>query len=288
MDVRQLSYFLAIAEEGSISKAAKKLHIAQPPLSHQLKLLEDELGAKLVERSTRKLTLTNVGELLKIRAKQVLALIDTTVKEIHDFNSGIQGTLSIGTVSSAGATLLPEHINNFQHKYPLINFEILDEDTNKIIELLKNGMIDIGFIRTPFNDEMLESICLPVEPMVAIGTQSHWRIPEKKSIYLDELKERPLIVQKRYERLIVELCHKAGFEPRILCRSNDIRTILLWANNGIGIAIIPRNCIGLIPNDNLLYAEIDEPSLHVGTAIIWRKDRYLSSVAKHFLESFQA
>lgn len=287
MDIRQLSYFIAIVEEGSISKAAKKLHIAQPPLSHQLKLLEDELGVKLVERNTRKLKITNVGELLSHRAKQVLDLIDTTIKEVHDLNSGIQGTLSIGTVSSAGATLLPEHINKFQLKYPLINFEILDEDTNKIIELLKNGVIDIGFIRTPFNDEMLESICLPVEPMVAIGTELHWNMETEKHICLDKLKTKPLIVQKRYEKLIVELCQKSGFEPRILCKSNDIRTILLWARNGIGLAIIPKNCVELISNTNLKYTEINEPSLNVGTAIIWMKNRYLSSVAKHFLESFQ-
>jgi len=286
MDIRQLTYFLTIAEEGNISRAAEKLHMAQPPLSQQLKLLENELGMKLVERSTRKIQLTDVGKTLEHRAKQILNLIKATEKELKDINEGLQGTLSIGSVSSAGATLLPDRIRSFYEKYSGINFEILDEDTPKIIELLNNGGIDIGIIRTPFNIESFESICLPDEPMVVAGVKIPWE-ENQKFICISDLAENPLIVQRRYEDMIVQLCHKEGFYPRILCKSNDVRTILLWASTGLGLAIVPKNCINLTRNVHLEFKEIHESSLNVGTAIIWPKNRFISSAARHFLKTFE-
>lgn len=285
MDIKQLTYFLTIAEAGSISKAAEKLHMAQPPLSHQLKLLEQELNVKLFERNTRKLQITPEGLALSHRAKQMLQFMDTTVKEVKDISKGLQGTLSIGTVSSAGAALLPSHIQSFLKKYPNINFQILDESTNKIVELLHNGVIDIGIVCTPYNNEMLEAINLANEPMVAVGTKLPWKT-NKKSIALTDIKNEHLIVQERYEKNIVELCRKSAFDPKIFCKSNDVRTLLLWASNGIGLAIVPKICISLIQNQNLKFIEINEPSLSVGTAIIWEKNRYLSSAARHFLETF--
>ena len=285
MDIRQLTYFLAIAEEGNISKAAEKLHMAQPPLSQQLKILEDELGVKLVERSTRKLQLTDAGKSLQYKARQILDMMESTIKEVKDIDEGLEGTLSIGTVSSAGASLLPDRILTFHKKYPGIAFEILDEDTYKIIELLNSGVIDIGIIRTPFNLEGFNSICLEDEPMVVTG-QNISLNNNRKSVSLSYLAEKPLIVQRRYEKIILELCHRSGFEPRILCISNDVRTILLWASIGLGLSIVPKNCLSLIPNNELDYREIEEPSLKAGTAIIWRKDRYISSATRHFLKTF--
>lgn len=286
MDIRQLTYFLTIAEEGNISRAAEKLHIAQPPLSQQLKLLENELGMTLVERSTRKIQLTDVGKTLQHRAKQILKLLEATEKELKDINEGLQGTLSIGSVSSAGATLLPDRICSFYKSYPGITFEIIDEDTSKIIELLNNGVIDIGIIRTPFDIENFESIYLPDEPMVVAGVKIPWE-EDQKFICMSDLAEKSLIVQRRYEDMLVQLCHREGFSPKVLCKSNDVRTVLLWASTGLGLAIVPKNCISLIGNIHLTYKEIKESSLNVGTAIIWPKDRFISSAARHFLKTFE-
>jgi DNA-binding transcriptional LysR family regulator len=285
MDIRQLTYFIAIAEEGSISKAAERLHMAQPPLSQQLKLLEEELGVRLVERTTRKLELTDAGRALQHRSKQLLELLENSVKEVKDIGEGLQGRLSIGTVSSAGATLLPERIDSFHKTYPGIDFEILDEDTNKIIELLDHGVIDIGIIRTPFDLDKFEAITLPEEPMAAVSCLA-WS-ETQATLALTDLADKPLIVQRRNEKIITELCLKAGFKPRILCRSNDVRTILLWASNGLGTAIVPKNCFNLVPDTNLNYKEIAELSLMTGTAVIWPKQRYISSAARHFLETFK-
>lgn len=285
VDIRQLTYFVTIVEEGNITKAAEKLHIAQPPLSQQLKLLEDELGVKLIERSTRKIKITEVGEMLLYRARQILELANTTVKELKDYGEGIQGTLSIGTIASSGDTLLPERIYSFHKKYPEINFHIREGSSHEILELLKSGVIEIGIIRTPLNSELFESILLPVEPMVAATCGDIYWDEAQKSIDLSELENKPLLVHNRYEKMIVEACERCGFEPRILGKIDDTRSILIWAGTGMGIAILQRDWIDLVPNINLKFKEINEPNLATRTAIVWIKNRYLSSIARHFLET---
>jgi DNA-binding transcriptional LysR family regulator len=286
MDIRQLTYFLAIAEEGNISRAAERLHIAQPPLSQQLKLLESELGVSLIKRNTRKLQITDAGRKLQDRAKQLIEMMDSTIKEVKDIDEGILGTLSIGTVSSIGATILPNLITNLMSKYPNINLEIFDQDTNNILELISNREIELGLIRTPFNTDTFDSIRLPNEPMV-VASSTPIEMEEVSSIYLDALINKPFIVQRRFEKMIIQCCNKLDFQPRIICKSNDVRTMLFWATTGLGVAILPKNCINLAPNLSLFYKEINEPDLHVGTALVWEKNRYLSSVAKHFLDEFK-
>lgn len=287
MDIKQLTYFLAIVEEGNITKAAERLHIAQPHLTQQLKLIEDELNVKLIQRTTRKFQITDAGKRLWHRSKQMMELMESTVKELKDFNEGLEGTLLIGTISSSGDILLPQRICSFNKKYPNINFEIREGSTNEILELLKNGIIEIGIIRTPLNSEIYESISLPSEPMVAATSHSmNWEDNEK-NICLKDLADKPLLVHRRYEKMILELCNQRGFEPRILCKIEDTRSILLLANTGVGVAIVPKDWIKLIPNMNLSYKEINEPSLNTSTTIVWVKDQYLSSVAKHFLQTFE-
>lgn len=285
MDIRQLRYFLAIAEEQNITKAAEKLHIAQPPLSQQLKLLEEELGVRLIERSTRKIQLTDTGKKLRNRAEQIIKLMETTVRELKDINAGIQGTLSIGSVPSSGAALLPERIRSFYEKYPNIDFQIWDGDTLRILDLLSNGIIEIGIIRAPFNSEVFESICLSKEPMIAVSNNLHWP-QEQEYIKITDLVNKPLIIDRRFEAGIVKACYQENFEPKIICRGDDVRSILLWASTGIGIAIVPKTAIGLFLNTNLNYKEIRLESIETQTAVIWMKGRYLSSVARHFLETF--
>jgi DNA-binding transcriptional LysR family regulator len=286
MDIKQLKYFLTIANEGSISKAADILHMAQPPLSQQLKALENELGVTLFERNTRNMKLTDVGEKLIYRATQILNLVELTTREIIDLTDGLDGTLSIGTVSSAGVTFLYEIINNFHKKYNHINFEIIDEDTYSIINLLKNRSIDIGIIRTPFDLEDFEYIYLPSEPLVIASTKKFWK-DDLECIDLKDFIGEDLLVPIRYKESLSNLCNKYDFEPRIVCKSNDIRTILLFCESGLGSAIIPKDCLKLIPNCSLNYIEINEPSLNVGTAIIWSKKQYISSVARRFISYLQ-
>ncbi|MCF6800067.1 LysR family transcriptional regulator [Priestia megaterium] len=287
MDIKQLIYFVTIAEEGNISKAAERLHMAQPPLSQQLKLLEEELGIILFERNTRRMQITDAGQLLQNRAQQIIELMEKTSKELNDLKEGSQGVLSIGTISSAGETLVPIMVQNFHKVYPGVDFRIKESSTFEILELVKRGVVEIGVIRTPFNLETFDYISLPEEPMMAAALDSLLDM-NKTSMNLDELKGKPLLFHNRYANNIEEACKKSGFEPKVKCRIDDTRTMLNWASGGMGIALIPRDMMALIPDSNLHFIEIKEKTLATKIIVIWRKNHYLSTSARHFLEFFKS
>lgn len=284
MDIRQLRYFVAICEEGQITGAAKRLHMAQPPLSQQLKMLEEELGVQLMLRGSRKIQLTEAGRALLNRAEQILALVETTMKEVKEFDGGTKGTLSIGTVASLGATLLPERIRRFHEQCSGIDFVLCEGETQRIIELLNSGVIEIGMVRLPVDTDIYETIVLPQESMVAAMRRKN----EQEScepMELWELEGKSLMVHRRHEAKIVKACQGVGFEPTILCRADDIRSVLAWAEAGIGIGIAAKSATALISSKNLYYRPINAPSLDTTAAIIWMKHRYLSTAARRFLQT---
>lgn len=288
MDIRQLKYFQAIAEEGQISKAAKRLNMAQPPLSQQLKLIESELGVQLVERGPRQIKLTEAGRLLQDRAGQIIELLNATAAELQDLNSGSRGTLSIGAVASAGATFLPERIRHFHSQYPGINFQFWEGNTMRILELLQNGVIEIGIARAIYDPAFFQAYDLPTEPMIAAQRLNGLQKPSATRLQVAELREKPLLIHRSNEALVSEVCRKNGFQPTILCRGDDIRSLLAWADAGLGVAIVLKSASGLVPTKHLTFQEIADPALSIKKAIIWNRNRYLSNVARNFLSCLLA
>lgn len=294
MDIRQLKYFLAVAEEGQITSAAKRLNISQPPLSQQLKALETELGVKLLIRNSRNVELTEAGIILRNKSEQILELVNATEKELKDLNKGLEGTLNIGTVGSSAITVLPEKIHEFHKKYPNINFQMWDGSSFRIMELLNNGIIEIGFVRAPFNSKLYNYIYIENnqlknnthDTMVTVAKTELYDDISKDTISLEELEDKPLIIHRRFENIISEACNKLGFNPKIICKNDDIISSLTWANAGIGIALVPRTSSTLMYNSNLEIKEITNPSIEAKSAIIWMKSRYLSTAASHFIEYF--
>lgn len=286
MDIKQLKYFLTIAEEGQITSAAKKLHMAQPPLSQQLKLLEDELGAKLLKRGSRHIELTDVGKLLRVRAKQIIELSDSTLSEIDDFIRGLNGTVKIGTVTSSGAAFLNKKMSKFHEKYSGIKFSIHEGNTFKIVDLLNKGVIDLGIVRTPFNALNFECRYINSEPMIAVMTKKYNLDNTNSPIPIIKLKDKPIIIYRRFEKLIYETCLNNGFKPNVFCKNDDARTTLLWASTGFGVGIVPKSTFQLVNNKNLIYKEIDSNELITSLALIWVKNRYISSLTEKFIDDF--
>ncbi|NNU75956.1 LysR family transcriptional regulator [Clostridium estertheticum] len=286
MDIKQLRYFLTIAEEGQITAAARRLHIAQPPLSQQLKLLERELGVKLVERGPRHIHLTDAGEILRTRAEQILELSDSTINEIDDFKKGLNGTLSIGMVSSSGALLIKNTLSKFHEEYPGVKFSVQEGNTFKILELLNRGIIEVGIVRTPFKALNCNCKHMVKEPMIAAMTKKYSSDLEGIYISLKELNGKPLIFYRRFEQLIIDTCTESGFKPEVFCKNDDARTTLMLANAGFGIGIVPKSAFELSCNENLIYKEIKNEKLETSLAAIWIKDRYVSSLADRFIKFF--
>lgn len=287
MDIRRLSYFLTIAEESGISKAAEKLHVAQPALSKQLKVLEEEVGSLLVERSTRHFRLTEAGHRLVHRGRQIMDLVEVTKQELRDLNEGYRGTLRIGTLASAAATLLPQRIASFSKDHPGVSFIVHDCHTHEVIELLQHGLVDIGIIRSPYDPSAYESISLPVEPMMVVTTEEPFWKPAQKSIRADALKGHPLILHNRYADQVRSVCRDHGFDPTFLNQVDDTRTLLLCAKTGMATALVQRDWLNLAGEGIFKSVILDEPALETQLVVIWQKNRYLPKVAQSFLDSFR-
>ena len=288
MDIRQLLYFTTIAEEGSISAAAKKLHLSQPPLSYQMKLLEEELHLPLIKRSARGIALTEAGRVLYKRAQGILELSELTRKEMLAMASGFTGTLHIGTVSSSGASLLGWRIPAFHQKYPQIGFAIHEGNTFELMEMLESGLIELAIVRTPFHNDQLNCLYLSPEPMIAAGAASFFPagMPSGQPISLELLGHAPVILYRRFEKILLSLCEQKGITPQVFCIADDARTTLMWAEAGLGVAVVPQSAYRIMPHHNMVYGELSEEDLHTRIAAVCKKGCSLSWAAQQFLEIF--
>lgn len=282
LDLKKLQYFLTVAEEGHITRAAKRLNIAQPPLSHQLKVLEQELGVQLMQKVGRNIQLTEVGHTLRIRGEQIMELVAKVEKELQDVYKGETGTLSIGSATSYGATFLSEQIFDFNLHYPNIQFRICEGKDHKITSLLADGVIELGIVLSPFDTLLYESIPMPAEPLVAAMIKKWDDRPSQQYTTLDELADKPLILQRRSERLLTYY-REHKLEPKIACLHDDVRSMVLLANIGLGVAIVSKTITRQKFGENLIYKEIIKPVSHLTPYIIWMRNRNLSATARNFV-----
>ena len=287
MDLKRLYYFVTIVKEGNISHAAKKLHMSQPPLSTQMRLLEKELACTLFERGSRQIHLTEAGKLLYERALTMLELSSRTKKELLDYQNGTSGSLRLGVISSVSYTLLNQWIKNFHHEHAEIHFELFEANTYQLLEQLKANIIELAIVRTPFHASSFESIFLQEEPMLAVGHRIYFDGLSEHEISLAQLHQKPLILYRRWESIILELFQQYHLQPHIFCKNDDARTTAYWADAGLGIGIIPASALKMIQNPDTICKEIRDLELHSKICVIHNRNGYLSPIAKEFLNFVQ-
>jgi DNA-binding transcriptional LysR family regulator len=288
MDIRQLRYFMAIVEEGQISRAAKRLHIAQPPLSLQLRLLEEELGVQLIERNTRSMQPTPAGHALYQRAEQIVSLIDAAAKEVREQDKTLRGVLALGSPPAVGSLFMPERIQAFHARYPDVRFQWREGNTFRILELLDANVIEFGIVRLPVREGAFEMIPLLTEPWVAIVPKKK-RLP--KTTTLSELAQSPLLLMHRQSGIrahdmVLDAFAHVGLSPTIFCESDNVLALLSLVERGLGVAIMPRSTLNLRPEGFHAMAIVD-CQLTSSVAVIWPKGRRLSAAARLFLEMFE-
>lgn len=187
MELRQLSYFTTIVNEGNISQAAKKLNISQPPLSHQMKLLEAELGVTLFERGSRRIRLTPAGKTFYDRALAILDLSQAARTELTAQKQEIQGVVRLGIISSAVEFVTRHYLAPFRRSYPKALFELHESNSYHLLDLLHSNQIDLAVIRTPFSKAGLEMQTLPPEAFLAIGREMIWSITRSPNALLTDI-----------------------------------------------------------------------------------------------------
>lgn len=286
MDLKQLQYFIVIAEEGQITAAAKRLNMAQPPLSQQLKHLEDELGTQLFERNTRRLQLSEAGRLFLARARQLVDLSATIKKEMSDYTSGYGGTVIVGITATSVPYILGDEMARFHEQYPHINFEFCEANTPNVLDLLRKGAVDIGIVPTPFHTDGLETLYKKPTPMAAVTTDGD-NLAEAAECSVEDLAEKNIIVYRRYEALILEMFAVRGIVPRIICKCDHSYTALLCAEAGLGVAVLPLEAIKMA-HKQMQCRVLTEKRLETSTVAVWLPNRRLANPARAFLDYFKA
>ena len=289
MDIRQLRYFAAIAEEGQITRAAKKLHMAQPPLSYQLKTLEEEFGQSLFERNGKVMELTEAGKLLYERTNELFRWVEETMHDVQQVGEGLKGTLSIGSVKSS-FSYLPSRIKKFRDDYPNITFQLYEGDSYRIAEYLRNRDIEIGIVRLPLDLHDFHSWPLPADQFVCVLPKDA-NPPDK--VHMHDLAELPIMLLHRvrgiglYE-LVMDTCQEHGLELNVICHCPDTSMLLTLVRSGVGAALLPLSAIPPFYSEWLTIKEIEGLHIKSESAVIWLKSRRLSKQAERFMSSIHS
>ena len=285
MDLRSLSYFSAVAEELNFTRAAQRLCMSQPPLSNQIKALEEELGVPLFVRGGRSLQLTEAGKLLYRRAAQLLDLAGRTREEVGAMAAGLSGTICLGSVAGRAPFLAAQWIAGFREEYPLVRFEMENGSSDDVIDRIMRGMTELGVIAAPYDSENLEGVMVGSEPWCAIMSE---RNPlagqEGGSIPLKELASQPLILPHRRSRVdeIRKWFGIVGAEPRVIGEHSNFIDALAMAQADVGITIFPRTIPDPIPG--IVSLRIVEPSRQARYFLVWKRSASLSELSRAFVE----
>lgn len=271
-----MRYFVAVAEELSFSRAAKRLHMAQPPLSNQIKRFEEDLGVLLFERTSRGVRMTEAGELLLEEARRIFVQVDQTVSVVRRVGHGEVGRLTLGFVPSASNELLPPILRAFVERFPEVELFLREMRPDLIVRRLHDGQIDAGFLYLPLEDPALHVECVSREPLVLALPEVHPLAPEPR-VELQSLADEPFVLPALYRMpglygQVTEACRQAGFVPNAVQKDVWLmQTILGLVAGGIGVALVPASLQNL-HRKGVVYKIVHGLSASVELGVVWHRD----------------
>lgn len=281
MEIRVLSYFLMVAREENITKAAKLLHITQPTLSRQLMQLEEELGARLFNRSNHRIILTEDGMLLKRRAQELIYLADKTKREFIREENQLAGEISIGCGEVSSVSCLSSLIASFREAYPQVRYELFSGNADNVKDRMERGLLDIGLFSEPAEISKYEFIRMPVKETWGILVRGDSPLAAKEAVRPEDLAEVPLLMAKR-ELVQNELVNWFGdYSERmeIIMTYNLLYNAAMMVKQGIGAAL----CLKLENQfENLCFVPLS-PQLELGSVLAWKKNQVFSPAASAFI-----
>ncbi len=275
MELRHLRYFAALAEELHFGRAAAKLHISQPPLSMQIRALEEELGVMLFNRTQRHVALTQAGHVLLQEARQILARVEQAVLVTRRAGRGEIGELAVGFISVADYNVLPLVLREFRRKFPLVNLTLREATTDAQVRDLVAGRLDVGFLLPPVTEPALESVPILREPLIAALPEKHPLAKKPGKLALEKLKDEPFILFPRpnapglYDD-VVSCCKAAGFSPRVEQEAIQMQTIISLVSAELGVALIPASLTNL-RRTGVVYKPLRQQSPLTEIRLAWRR-----------------
>jgi LysR family transcriptional activator of glutamate synthase operon len=287
MDLRQLRYLVALAEELNFTRAAAAEHVAQPALSQQIRRLEEEVGVGLVERTTRRVALTEAGELLAVRARRILAELVIAREELEALRGVDVGHVTIGAIHTMGPIDLSLALAVFHEAHPGVALTVREQASEECAELLRADELDLAFLSVT---ERVESHELGLhqlisEELMVLLPRGH-ALAGRAHVRMSELAQEHFISFRQGARLR-ELLFAAGrdaqFEPRVTLESNEAQRIRALVSRGLGVAILPRSD-AMVPDADIVAAPIVDPALRRDITLAWRAGRRHSPATAAFLE----
>ncbi|MEE1843883.1 LysR family transcriptional regulator [Streptomyces sp. NPDC086796] len=295
MDIRQLRYFVTVAEEANFTRAAARLHLAQPGVSAQVRQLEKELGHLLLDRSGRSVTLTEVGEAVLPYARAAIGAVEAVRQTADEFTGLLRGQVTLGLVAGAAAAAhefdLASVLARFHADHPQVEIALTEETSEWMLTALRQGELDMAMIGLA-EAQPAPGISLQVlvdEPLVAAVAPDDPALtsPDRTSIPLAELRDRPLISLPRgtgIRGVLDRACAQAGFRPRIAFQAAAPLFLAQLAARGLGVAVVPALPADMVSAFGLRTLEITEPRLRGRVALAWRTDGPAGPAAAVVLE----
>ncbi|BAZ02207.1 transcriptional regulator LysR family protein [Tolypothrix tenuis PCC 7101] len=290
MELRHLRYFIAVAEELHFSKAAERLHIAQPPLSQQIQQLEAELGVELFQRKTkRQVQLTEAGKVFLQEAYGLLLQLETAIVLTQRIGRGQTGQLRIGFTSLVIYELLPSILRQFREQFPQVELVLRELTTSQQEQALRDSLIHVGFAHPPLEDDTLSYQSIHQQTLV-VALPSNHSLAQTEHIQVQELEDEPLIMFPRYLApglydLIMSLFRQRNIKPQITQEAVQMQTIIGLVSAGMGVAITP-SVLQNLQRSGVTYRPLLEAAPVIETAVIWQENS-LTPLVENFLKFTQ-
>jgi LysR family transcriptional regulator, transcription activator of glutamate synthase operon len=286
MELRQLRYLIAVADERHFTRAAAREHVAQPALSQQIRRLEEELGLPLVQRTTRRVAMTEAGDLLVARARRAIAELDSARAELDNLAGVRSGHVSIGALHTMGPVDLPLLLALFHERHPGVELTVREQSSEELAGMLREDEVDLAFLSVTerIQSRGLTLLKLVTEELVAVLPPTH-RLARRRRVRLTELAQESFVSFRegaRLRELLVYAADEIGFEPRIAFESNESRSIRSLVSRGLGVAILPRSD-AQAPGAPVAVAALIEPSLTRDVTLASRARRRHSPAAEEFM-----
>jgi DNA-binding transcriptional LysR family regulator len=275
MELRHLRYFVAVAEERHFGRAADRLHMAQPPLSQQIRRLEAGLGVTLLHRTTRSVELAPAGEVLLVRAREILAAVEGASEDARRAARGEFGRLAVGFTGSATYELLPKLAAALRDALPGVVLELRGELlTPAQVASLLDGTLDLGLVRPPVRERDLAVEVVRREPLVAVLPHTH-PLAAADAVPLEELAGEPFIVYPSHFRSVVHdaveaTCEAHGFLPRAALEVSETATLVSFVAAGLGVSLVPESVRHMTVH-GAVYRPLAGDAAAVELAVAWRR-----------------
>jgi len=289
LDIRVLQYFLAVAREESITKAAEALRMTQPPLSRQLKDLEEELGKQLFIRGSKKVTLTEDGMLLRKRAEELVDLMEKTKAELASSSENIGGDIYIGCGETESISFLAQAAQDLQKKHPLIHYHIYSGDAERVMEKLDKGLIDFGLLVGEADISKYDYLRLPQKDLWGVLMRKDSPLAEKETICAEDLRDKPLIVshQSSINTEMFRWLRSDISKLNVVATYDLIYNAAQFVKKGFGYVIALDKLINTTGDSNLCFKPLF-PALEAELCIVWKKYQVFSKAAKLFLNRLES